>query len=212
MSHEARVRLHAKIGDEIVPIAYCRHPQVRLLVREGQAVWEDGKFVLIDAVAIRHPHRHPSLENCYEEVDYRTKNTVRCLRLAEDIAPLIEAVTGLTVGSSVSGTGEVVLTFQHIPFDGWVEVWQDHVAFYLNREGPGDTAEQEIMSIEVGRVIRLGPTGAVGPDTTPRTRVEYSTSDDLLEVVEAELQVVAAILTDPKGSWLIDRAPGFTAR
>lgn len=159
---EARVRLHARLNNDVVPIAYCRHAQARILVRENQAVWADGKLILNDAIAIKgNRDPHPVLAKCYKGIDHRAKYSLESLLVSERLLPVIEAVMGPEhmPRATVNGYGDTILSFDGsvpmLPSDdpdcrplrdtskvipcasAWIEVFGENgVTLYLNRSGP----------------------------------------------------------------------------
>lgn len=221
---EARVRLHARLHEDVVPIAYCRHAQARILVREGQATWTEGRLVLTDAIAVRHKGRHPVLAECYTNLDHRAKYSVQTLEITEQILPVIEAVLGPNaVTARLNSYGDTILSFKGKQTDtdaseGWIEVFGHALVIYLNRYGSTHTGapclistgdatwseySQETIHIDENKVGRRGP-GDKNPADASRSRaITYTTTGDMADNLAFELQVLRTVLEDPRAPLLI---------
>ncbi len=211
---ETRVPLHVRLIGEVVPIAYCRHAQVRILLREGQAAWYDGQLVLTGATP-RPKDGHPLLAPCYEDLDRHAFLAVETLSNAELVVPILEAGLGVPLRVRRLRSTEVVISFRNFRNDeedhlkpdcvqpnevhGWFEI-SETICMYLNRHG-----DQEVIRITPERVARIGKAGtkpAKGDDERRRWR-EY-TPASVLDALAFEMRAVAAVLADPKAPLLID--------
>lgn len=86
-----RVRLFARLGEELTVIALCRHAQARILIREGQASWNDDKLVLHDALAVPTGAR-PDIADLYKQAERSFRYSQEGIERGETLLNLVESI------------------------------------------------------------------------------------------------------------------------